>query len=205
MGAGIALECRYRHPKMFEQYAKLCSEGKLDVGLLWIYKSPEQWILNFPTKKHWKDVSRPEFLHAGLKKFLDTYQQRQIESIAFPLLGAQNGGLTQQQSLEIMLQHLRHCQIPVEIYRYDPKAPDDKYDAFRTAFLSMSDEEIKHAAGIRIDIARKIRDALYNDRICQLNQLASVNGVGDKSLEAVFRYVSDNAGGPKTMQNQLLI
>jgi hypothetical protein len=205
MGAGIALECRYRYPKMFEQYRKLCDEGRLEIGLLWLYKGSDHWILNFPTKRKWKDVSRPEYLHAGLRKFEATYRQKKIESIAFPLLGAQHGGLAADQVIEIMLPYLRRCEILVEIYRYDPLAPDDKYSEFKRHFLALSDVEVKDGTGIRIDIVKKIRDALSDDGICQLNQLASVKGVGDKTLEKAFQQISnlvkrDIGGAP----NQLL-
>ncbi len=50
MGAGMALECRLRYPEMHEKYILLCKDKLIDIGLLWIYKSPEKWILNFPTK-----------------------------------------------------------------------------------------------------------------------------------------------------------
>ena len=103
MGAGIALECRLRYPQMFEQYAQLCADAKLDIGRLWVYKAPERWVLNFPTKKHWRYPSRVEYLHLGLQKFMDTYQTRGITSVAFPLLGAQNGGLQADESLALML------------------------------------------------------------------------------------------------------
>ncbi len=73
MGAGIALECRLRYPLMFDQYAKLCADAKLDIGQLWIYRAPERWVLNFPTKKHWRYPSKVEYLHLGLQKFMQTY------------------------------------------------------------------------------------------------------------------------------------
>lgn len=50
MGAGIALECRLRYPDMHEKYIKLCMDNHIDIGLLWIYKSSDKWVLNFPTK-----------------------------------------------------------------------------------------------------------------------------------------------------------
>ena len=54
MGAGIALECRFRYPEVHKKYISLCNENKIEIGLLWVYKSPKRWVLNFPTKKHWK-------------------------------------------------------------------------------------------------------------------------------------------------------
>lgn len=191
MGAGIALECRLRYPDMFSQYVKLCDEKKIDVGLLWIYKSPSKWILNFPTKKHWKYPSKEEYLHLGLRKFMDTYESRKIESIAFPLLGAQHGGLSSSQSIKIMESYLQDCIIPVEIYTYDPTAPDDLYNEFKALFLSMATEELKVRTGLRSNYIGLIKSALNNDRIHQLNQLANENGIGDKTLEKAFAFIQD--------------
>jgi O-acetyl-ADP-ribose deacetylase (regulator of RNase III) len=201
MGAGIALECKYRYPKMFEQYVKLCNEGKLDIGLLWIFKeSLGRWVLNFPTKKHWKDYSREEFLHAGLEKFESTYKSRGIESIAFPILGAQNGGISGEKSLSIMLGYLDRCDIPIEIYQHDPHTLDDKYFEFKCSFLLMSDLDVKQQTGLRIDLVQRVRDALHDSSICQLNQLARVKGIGDKTLERVFSYVTERGKDNAPMQ-----
>ena len=54
MGAGIALECRLRYPEMYKKYVELCENREISIGILWLYKSEDRWILNFPTKKHWK-------------------------------------------------------------------------------------------------------------------------------------------------------
>ena len=190
MGAGIALECRLRYPLMFEKYAQLCADAKLDIGQLWIYRAPERWVLNFPTKKHWRYPSRVEYLHLGLQKFLDTYQARGIASVAFPLLGAQNGGLQADESLALMLQYLGQCSIPVEIYEYDPASADDLFDDFKASFLRQSDAAITQQSGLRADAVRRIREALQDPRLCQLGQLAQVPGIGDKTLEKSFAFVS---------------
>jgi O-acetyl-ADP-ribose deacetylase (regulator of RNase III) len=189
MGAGIALECRLRYPEMNEQYIILCKRRMIEIGSLWIYKSSDRWILNFPTKKHWKDPSKEEYLHAGLSKFMQTYEEKQIESIAFPLLGAQHGGIDRDRSQELMEFYLQKCKIPVEIYRYDPMSPDDLYDRFRELMQNMTAEEIKNETGIRPDYVRKILQALHNPEICQLNRLASLDGIGVKTIEKVFAFV----------------
>ena len=84
-----------------------------------------------PTKIDWKKPSQEAYLHAGLEKFITTYKVRGIQSIAFPLLGAQKGGIPQDISLNIMLSYLKDCEIPVEIYCYDPCALDDLYIDFK--------------------------------------------------------------------------
>lgn len=194
MGAGLAFECRLRYPQMYQRYLALCQHGRLDVGMLWLCKSTSPWILSFPTKRHWKYPTKPEYLHQGLQKFMATYQERGITSVAFPLLGAQNGGLTADQSLGLMTSYLDRCSVPVEIYRHDPTAPDDCFDGFKSAVLSMADEEIRARTGLRADAIARVRDALGDTRICQLNQLVQVPRIGEKTLEKCFALAMGRAG-----------
>lgn len=189
MGAGLALECRLRWPKMFTQYAALCAGGRLDVGMLWLFRADDRWVLNFPTKRQWRLPSREAYLHRGLEKFMRTYTERGITSAAFPLLGAQHGGLDQEQSLALMRGYLDDCTIPIEIYRYDPAAPDDLYARFKEAFAASSDERIKSATCLRAHRIALIREALASPRICQLNQLAQWRGIGDRTLERAFAFM----------------
>ena len=201
MGAGIALEFKLRIPEMFDRYVEHCRAGRINIGSLWLYKPPaeareQRWALNFPTKRHWKYPSKVAYLEAGLEKFLATYQEKGIQSIAFPLLGATNGGIPEDESLAVMQQYLSQCDIPVEIYRYDPTATDDLYLEFRSRMLRHDerpdDKTMAKAMGLRIDLFRKVCDSLDgpND-INSLSRLASVKGIGEKTLEKCFRYVMD--------------
>lgn len=81
------------NPDMYKQYQKFCEQHLLDIGKLWIYKSDTKWILNFPTKKHWRNPSKIEYIEQGLKKFVETYEEKGVISISFPQLGCGNGGL----------------------------------------------------------------------------------------------------------------
>jgi O-acetyl-ADP-ribose deacetylase (regulator of RNase III) len=193
MGAGIALECRLRYPKMYLKYVKLCEDDALTVGKLWLYKTSDRWILNFPTKIHWKNPSKEEYLHAGLARFVDTYVGKGISSIAFPLLGAQHGGLTASRSEEIMASYLCRCEIPIEIYHYDSSAEDDLYDAFRLNLLGLSEGDIKARTGLKLSQVRSMVNALHNPSINQLGQLAMVKGIGVATLERLFAFAADAA------------
>lgn len=188
MGAGIALEYRLRYPEMYNKYIKLCDENRIDIGLLWIYKSPDRWILNFPTKKHWKYPSKQSYLHAGLKKFLATYKDRGITSIAFPLLGADKGGIPQEESLVIMESYLDEIDIHVEIYKYLPNVEDDVYKEIKIWLLSQDVNYVSESTGLRKDYVVKILNAMQSDNICQLNQLGSIPGIGIKTLEKIFMF-----------------
>lgn len=192
MGTGIALEYRLRYPDMNAKYVQICEARLLGIGSLWLYRGADRWILNFPTKKHWKNPSKEEYLHAGLKKFLETYEEKGIASIAFPLLGAQHGGIDAIRSEEIMTSYLSKCRIPVEIYHYDPGARDDLYMNLKVNLLRMTAEEIKAKTGLRSDCVKAVVDALHNPSITQVGQLATIKGVGLTTLERLFCFASNS-------------
>lgn len=118
MGKGLALEMKKRYPDMFEKYKDFCNKGLIDIGKLWLYKhSDEKWILNFPTKKDWRNPSEYEYIEDGMIKFVETYKERGIKTVAFPMLGCSNGGLDKNIVIQIMTKHLVKCtDLIVEIY-----------------------------------------------------------------------------------------
>lgn len=207
MGAGIALECRLRYPEMHEKYVQLCGENKIDIGLLWLYKSPNKWILNFPTKKDWKYPSKKEYLRAGLEKFVNTYEERGIKSIAFPMLGADKGGIPQEESLMIMTSYLNQLSIEIEIYRYDKTAKDDIYEKIKERLLCADVDSIAELTKLRKNYITKVVAAMQSPNIVQLNQLAQVEGIGIGTLEKLFIFAnnSDNTTlKPVAVQQSLL-
>ncbi len=186
MGAGIALEYRLRYPDMYKKYVFLCDKKKINIGVLWVYKSRKKWILNFPTKKHWRYPSKIEYLRAGLEKFVDIYKEEGIKSAAFPLLGSDKGGISPQESLSIMKEYLDELDIYIEIYKYDPAAPDDLYEKTKEWLLSTDIDYISEMSGLRKDYIEKLINAMRSPKIVQLNQLARIRGIGVRTLEKVF-------------------
>ena len=81
MGKGIALNYKRVYPEMFKQYQYFCEQNLFDIGQLWLYKTSHKWILNFPTKKDWRNKSTVEYIEAGLDKFVNTYDSKWIVSI----------------------------------------------------------------------------------------------------------------------------
>ena len=201
MGAGIALEVRLRYPDLYRKYVQLCLEKKIDVGLLWIYKGSDRWILNFPTKKHWRYPSKLEYLHAGLNRFVETYKNRGVESIAFPLLGADRGGIDPKVSLEVMLNYLQHVDIYVEVYKYDPTAKDDLFEVTKTWLLSRDVSTVAEISGLRRNYVQALIEAISDPNIVQLNQLARVGGIGIKTLERVFTLAQNEKGASGPVRN----
>ena len=124
MGKGIAAVFKKLYPEMYEEYRALCLQRKFEVGMLYIYRTPNKTIVNFPTKKHWRQRSRVEFLQAGLRKFASRYADYGISSVSFPQLGCGHGELEwERQVRPVMERHLGHLPIPVYIHLY-PKSAD---------------------------------------------------------------------------------
>ena len=191
MGKGIALVYKLRYPAMFDIYKSYCSSRHIDIGKLWLYKGEpnDPWVLNFPTKKHWKFPSKIEYVVKGLEKFIATYKEKGITSIAFPLLGTHNGGLDKDEVLSIMTQYLSQCDIPVEIYEYDPKATDDLFEQFKMTWYSLSDVERKSCGLKTITQIKAVTAALSDDSVQSMIDLINHKGVGLKTLECCFKMV----------------
>ena len=80
----------------------------------------------FPTKVHWRNPSKIEYIEAGLQKFSATYADKGITSAAFPQLGCGNGGLDWKQVQPLMEQYLKNLPIPIYIYvgSYQDQIPE---------------------------------------------------------------------------------
>ena len=123
MGKGIAKEFKDIYPDMFTEYQSLCERGQIDIGDLWIYTTPHKRVLNFPTKKHWRSPSKPEYVEAGLQKFARIYQEAGIAYVSFPMLGCGNGELDWEDQVKpLMERYLKTLPIEVFIHIHTPDA-----------------------------------------------------------------------------------
>ncbi|MFC0337565.1 O-acetyl-ADP-ribose deacetylase (regulator of RNase III), contains Macro domain [Kushneria avicenniae] len=97
MGKGIALMFKERFPANTEAYAHACKAGEVQTGRMFVTESSElmgpRWIVNFPTKQHWRAKSRMQWIIDGLADLRNFIERNQVRSIAIPPLGAGNGGL----------------------------------------------------------------------------------------------------------------
>ena len=192
MGKGIALVFKLRYPAMFEKYKEYCDSKMIGIGKLWLYKTDEahQWVLKFPTKFHWKYPSKIEYIESGLQKFVDTYKEKGITTIAVPLLGTHNGGLDKVDVLDMMYNYLEKCDIPIDIYEYDPLAPDDLFELFKKNWNDISPSVRKKQLGIRtqkqIDT---IDNAIKKDNVKSMISLIDYPGIGITTLDKCFRHV----------------
>jgi len=97
MGRGIALQFKKTFPDNFRAYAQACRAGQVRPGQVFVFEigafANPRWIMNFPTKRHWRGNSRMEDIDSGLKSLVEAIRQRDIRSIAIPPLGSGLGGL----------------------------------------------------------------------------------------------------------------
>lgn len=203
MGKGIALVYKLRYPQMFELYQQHCKTKLISIGKLWIYKGTSQapWVLNFPTKMHWKYPSKMEYITKGLEKFVETYQEKGITSAAFPLLGTHNGGLNTEEVKKVMQDYLSQCTIPIEIYDYDPDAPDDLFETFKSKWNNFDDVSRKNLSGLRsMAQVNAVSAALHDESVQSMIALINYKGVGIKTMEACFQMVMNHHNEPKLFE-----
>ena len=97
MGRGIALQFKKAFPENFKAYANACKRKEVQPGRMFVFEpgalANPRYIINFPTKRHWRGESRMEDIEAGLKALVREIKERNIRSIAIPPLGSNLGGL----------------------------------------------------------------------------------------------------------------
>jgi O-acetyl-ADP-ribose deacetylase (regulator of RNase III) len=123
MGRGIALMFKERFPENFRAYASACRAGKVTVGRMFICEAGEpdgpRWIINFPTKEHWRKPARLEWVVSGLESLKEVIREKGIRSIALPPLGCGNGGLDWPVVKPLMIKALGQME-DVEVVIYEP-------------------------------------------------------------------------------------
>lgn len=118
MGKGIALKFKKIYPEMYKNYRYYCENKQFNMGNLYLYKTPGKWVLNFPTKINWRNPSKLEYIELGLKKFISTYKEKGIKSIAFPKLGCGNGGLDFETQVRPLMDKYLSNLDDIEVYVY---------------------------------------------------------------------------------------
>lgn len=128
MGKGIALQFKQAFPANFAAYEKAAKREEIIPGKMHVFETGQftnpRYIINFPTKRHWRGKARLEDIEAGLQDLIRVIRERQIRSIAIPPLGCGFGGLDWNEVRPIILAALE--QVPdVEAWLYAPEgAPE---------------------------------------------------------------------------------
>ena len=97
MGKGLALQFKQRFPENFKLYADFCKADRVRIGVMFVTEASNltesRWIINFPTKLHWRDPSKLEWIESGLKDLRRFLIENKVQSVAIPALGAGLGGI----------------------------------------------------------------------------------------------------------------
>jgi len=131
MGKGIALEFKNRFQEMFKDYVQRSERNEIRVGRPYVYKNlfgPQ--IVNFPTKEHWKSVSKVSDIERGLDHLLEHYKEWGITSIAIPPLGCGNGQLEWEVVGPLIYSRAKKMDILVELYAPYGTSPTELTEAF---------------------------------------------------------------------------
>ena len=127
MGKGIALMFKEAFPENFRSYEEACRHKEVKVGRMFVTENRglegPHWIINFPTKKHWRQPSKLEWIIDGLKDLRRVIQECNIRSVALPPLGSGNGGLDWRDVRPVIQSFLSDLEgVDVQVYE-----PTEKY------------------------------------------------------------------------------
>lgn len=151
MGKGIALQFKERFPENYKRYKKACEAGDVETGKMFVTETGlllnPRYVINFPTKEHWKNPSKMEYIHEGLKDLVKIVKEKNITSISIPPLGCGNGGLDWNEvrpAIEKALSSISDLQIVLFqpsniVYKKKERKPKKKVNVtpVRAMFLSV--------------------------------------------------------------------
>jgi O-acetyl-ADP-ribose deacetylase (regulator of RNase III) len=121
MGRGIAREFKVRYPAMFSDYVKRCQRGEVRTGVPYLWEDDSVQILNFPTKRHWRNDSLLADIDDGLRYLAASYSTMGIATLAIPPLGCGNGNLAWNEVKGLLEAHLG--SVTLEVFVYAPASP----------------------------------------------------------------------------------
>ena len=116
MGAGLAKKFKANYPNNFENYKSICNKNLLKIGTCFTTKEKDKLIVNFPTKKHFSDLSSYNDISDGLDALIRHIERFQITSIAIPALGCGLGKLRFDRVLNLLTFKLGLLNIQVDVY-----------------------------------------------------------------------------------------
>ncbi len=136
MGKGISLQFKQAFPENFKAYAKACRARELHPGKMFVFRTGmlgnPKFIINFPTKRHWKGKSKIEDIRKGLLALVDEIQRLDVHSVAVPPLGCGLGGLDWSEIRPIIEEAFRTTR-EVRVLLFEPRgAPEAKTMPVRT-------------------------------------------------------------------------
>lgn len=191
MGKGIALEFRRRFPQMFKEYQAYCDRKLLRPGQILPYRKGYPWILNFAVKDDWKYPSRIEWIEQCLAKFREWYPSQRLKSVAFPWMGAENGRIPLGKIQSVTRKYLAHLtDIRVEVYTFDPAAPDPLFDRLSKIPFILSVDEFAEKSNLQPRFAKAVYQLLQSGSAHGLRDITESEVLGKVSLDRLYSFLN---------------
>ena len=156
--------------------------------------------MNFPTKGHWRFPSKMVWIEEGLKYFVQNYKKRNIESIAFPKLGTNNGGLNWDEVKILMEKYLDNLDINVYICLDEKK----EAEGIEKEMVDMLNRLTLERINTEIKISNKQSELIFSNLPCErLWHISKVNKITKDTYEKLFTYLYERTEGyARLIQNQ---
>jgi O-acetyl-ADP-ribose deacetylase (regulator of RNase III) len=169
MGKGIALMFKEAFPDNLARYEAACKRKEIAVGHMFVTERDHligpKWIINFPTKRHWRHPSKIEWIEEGLEDLKRVIIENNIRSVALPPLGSGNGGLDWQavrQKIESSLEDLRDVDIVV----YEPTSQ------YQNVSKRAGVEKLTPARALVVELVRRYSILGFECTLLEIQKLA---------------------------------
>jgi len=169
MGKGIAAQFKHHFPENFRAYQKACKEGKVQPGSIYVFQTGflnnPKFILNFPTKRHWRDKSRIDDIRSGLQALNKLIKNLNIKSIAIPALGCGLGGLSWNEIQSL----IKNCLIELEEVNILIFEPDNESHQIT---YPVSVPKMTRARALFIKLIEYYKKDIYRLSLLEIQKLA---------------------------------
>jgi len=185
MGKGIALQFKQAYPENFREYERACRAGEVQVGRMFVYSTGEflnpKYIINFPTKRHWKGKSRLSDVEAGLRALVEDVSRLGIRSIAVPPLGCGNGGLAWNE-VRPLIEAAFEALPDVEVYLFEPTGAPEVSEIV----VATTKPPLTRTRALLIRILEQYGIPGYQLTLLEVQKLAYFLQVSGESLRLAF-------------------
>ena len=170
MGKGIALQFKQAFPENFKAYARACKHDEVQLGKMFVYPTGSlfnpKFIVNFPTKKHWKSKSKLKDVEQGLEDLINIIKKYEIKSIAVPPLGSGLGGLNWLDVKKLIVAAFEKTP-EVDVHLYEPKG-SPKVDEIR---ISTTKPNMTKGRALLVKLLEIYRSQGYRHSLLEIQKL----------------------------------
>jgi len=186
MGKGIALQFKKAFPENFKAYEAACRREEVKPGRMFVFETDQMfnplYIINFPTKRHWRGKSHYEDIENGLKDLIREVHERKIRSIAIPPLGSGLGGL-QWGRVKCMIEAAFEGMPDVRVKLYEPKGSPEAKDMP----VGTTKPKMTVARALLIKLMKQYARFAYRLTLLEIQKLAYF--LQESGMDLKLRYV----------------